>query len=294
VSLAAERLVALPETFAFAGIRFVVEGRPGRASLRVPRCVGAPVSPDVPAPLAATVHLELHEELREVSGRSPGPRARHFAVERSVEGLRIDRGGEQVLLRRGAEGRYAAKVPFAPDASGLAELDLLQSVAAAVLSDVGGGVMHAAAVILDGRACLYVGPSDAGKSTACAHTDGPLLAIDRVALVPADGHLWAWAMPGGPEDEHPGSRAASTAAPLGWVLRVVQAHDRVRVRLLPPAAAAMVIRAALLWPMKGAPEEERAMDLVARVAAGVPVGEIHTVLGQPNAGPVRALPGLGP
>jgi hypothetical protein len=290
VSLAAERLVELPETFAFAGIRFVLEGRPGRAPLRVPRCVGAPVGPDVPAPLGATVHLEL----RDASGEPPGPRARHFAVERSAEGLRIDRGGAQVLLRRGAAGRYAAKVRLAQDASGLAELDLLQSVAAAILSDVGGAVLHAAAVILDGRACLYVGRSDAGKSTACAHTEGPLLAIDRVALVPAEGTLWAWAMPGGPEDEHPGSRAASTAAPIGWVLRVVQARDRVRVRLLPPAAAAMVIRAALLWPMKGAPEEERAMDLVARVAAGVPVGEIHTVLGQPNAGPVRALGRIGP
>jgi hypothetical protein len=74
----------------------------------------------------------------------------------------------------------------------------------------------------------------------------------------------------------------------------VQARDRVRVRLLPPAAAAMVIRAALLWPMKGAPEEERAMDLVARIVAGVPVGEIHTVLGQSNAAPVRALEGIDP
>jgi hypothetical protein len=277
----------VPDAFSFAGVAFHLE-RPGaQGPLQLPACLGHPMAGDPAGRVAATVHLRL-----EVDAQLPRARGRRsFEVTPTPEGMRVTHGRGDARLERGPAGTYRGVATLPPDTGGAGEMDLLQSVAIAAVSDAGGAVLHAAAVALDGRACLYVGPPDAGKSTACAHTEGPLLAIDRVALVPDGAGFVAWAIPGGPEDEHGGARAAPPVAPAGWILRVVQARDEVRFRLLPPARATMVIRAAMQWPWLDPNGENRALDTAARVAAGVATGEIHTVLGRPNADAVRGVEG---
>jgi hypothetical protein len=284
---AEDRLREVPDRFAFAGVRFEVVRPAGAAPLRLPACLGHPMA-ETPGPIAGTVRVKLEMDATLPRGRG----RRGFAAELDGDALRVSLGRAEAHLVRGLGGAFEGTARLAVDTGGAAEMDLLQALAGAVVSASGGAVLHAAAVALGGRACLYVGPPDAGKSTACAHTAGPLLAIDRVALVAGDGGaLTAWAVPGGPEDEHAGERACPPVAPAACILRVVQARGEVRATRLAPAQGVMVVRSAMQWPLRGA--EEAALEAAARVAGASVVGEIHTVLGQPNATAVRALLGYG-
>jgi hypothetical protein len=282
---AEDRLREVPDRFAFAGVGFEVVRPAGAGPLRLPVCLGHPMA-EAPGPTAGTVRVKLELDATLPRGRG----RRGFMAEWDRDTLRVSLGRAEAHLVRGLEGAFEGTARLAVDTGGAAEMDLLQAVAAAVVSASGGAVLHAAAVALDGRACLYVGPPDAGKSTACAHTGAPLLAIDRVALVPGgESGFVAWAVPGGPEDEHTGQKASPPVAPAGCILRVVQARGAVRAQRLPPAQGVMVVRSAMHWPLQGA--EGAALEVAARVAGAVAVGEIHTVLGQPNAPAVRPLLG---
>lgn len=276
----------VPDRFAFAGVAFELGRTRAAPPLRLPTCLGHPM-PAAPSPPAGVVRLRL-----ETDPELPRDRGRRaFEAREHGGGLWVRWGRGEVRLRREARGVYDGTARVPPDTGGAAEMDLLQAVAGTVVADRGGTVLHAAAVVLDGRACSFVGPPDAGKSTACAHTGAPLMAIDRVALVPdGAGRFVAWAVPGGPEDEHSGDRAQPPVAPAGWILRVVQAQGTVRAHLLPPARASMVIRAAMQWPLVDPRGQQRALETAARLVAGIPTGEIHTVLGHSNAPAIRALP----
>ncbi|MFW5925702.1 MAG: hypothetical protein ACOCV4_06015 [Myxococcota bacterium] len=272
-------LVPVPDSFAFAGVAFRLR-RPGaEGPLRLPHGTGAPCSEAPGRPVAAEVELELRTDRTLPRERA----ACGFSAQRQEHGMRVDHARGHVDLRRRAPGRYEGVAALPTDTGGSAEMDALQAVAVAVLCAEGGAMVHAASVEVEGAAFLFVGPSDAGKTTACVLTGGRLLAIDRAALVP-QGEGWvAWAVPGGPEDEVDLPRTAEPVLPLGAILRVVQATGEPEARLLPGVRATMVIRAALQWPFRGAREEERAMDAADAIRRRARVGEARTVLGRPLA-----------
>ena len=159
-------------------------------------------------------------------------------------------------------------------------------LAVTLLERLGGFVLHAAGIELGGGVVGFFGPSGAGKTTACALTDRPYYARDRmaIALMP-DGEWWAWPLLGGtlPEGRLP---ADPTGAPLLGLLRVHHASPGTReTRLLPlaPHEATFTLRESV-FTTDGS-ELDR-LERVARAGTQVPVGRIWTTLSQNPLGPI--------
>ena len=178
-------------------------------------------------------------------------------------------------VRRLRKGRYAASAEATPDASGLSALT--SALAACAVWREGGAVLHAACIEMGGLAVLFVGPSGAGKTTACNRTPSARwLALDRTAVVPIDEDTWvAWPMCGGDSVELP--RAGQLCAPLAGILRV----DRHRNRVGDISHGSAADR--LLWlreSMQTGPldpwEEEHYMKSAMRLLKTVPVAAVNT------------------
>ncbi|MFW6051846.1 MAG: hypothetical protein ACODAU_11765 [Myxococcota bacterium] len=279
------RLQGVGDDLLYAGLRIRVERAPGVPPLALPRCLGMPVPAPAGVRALAQVDLSMHRDPGLPRWR-PAPRVR--AERRPGGDVGIDAGWARCNLAPAGDG-FRARADVAVDTLGGAEMDLLQLLAAVVLAERGGALLHAAAVELDGAVCAFLGPSDAGKSTACRHTGERQFAIDRLAVWPGGGRWWAAPVPGGPEDESPLAPSAHAILPLRCLLRVFHGRGAVRAAVVPRARALAYLRPALQWPFGGAAGEVRALDVCEAVSQGVPVGEIHTVLGRQNAPSVRAL-----
>lgn len=159
-------------------------------------------------------------------------------------------------------------------------------LAAAVIEWQGGLHLHAAALELDGRAVLFVGPSGAGKSTAVTlATGGSVLSCDRVSVFARGGEYWVWSQPGGTPNGSP--RTRRRALPLAAILRVRHGRGRPRLERLRGVRGAFVLRESVDVGCGSHAAEERRMLAVLELAAAVPIGEIHSVLGVCHAALVR-------
>lgn len=281
-----ERLRPVPDAFRFAGVAFELERAPDRPPLQLPSSLGEPVAEPCDWPVAARVRLFLARDASLPRERS----RRQFQARRNGAVLELHTGRGTARVERTVEGGYRGTAAVAPDTYGSAEQDLLHGLAVAVASREGAALLHAAAAELDGGVCAFLGPPDAGKSTARdLVAGGRVFAIDRILVVLRDGVAWAWSVPGGIEDESSLPVRSRQALPLRWLLRVVQGVHTVSVRRVPPARAAMVVRAAIHWPFGDAAGELEAMDVAARIASRALVGEIETVLSQSNTEAIRRL-----
>lgn len=136
--------------------------------------------------------------------------------------------------RRTGAAAFEADATLAPP-HGLSHLTT--ALTASLVEAEGGLVLHAAAVIVDGRAALLIGPSGAGKTSAANLCEGcRWLARDRVAVL--DDR--AWAMPGGDEIALP--QAPNVPTPVGAILRVRRADQPAEVRRLDPVRALFALR----------------------------------------------------
>ena len=200
---------------------------------------------------------------------------------------RVTTSRVEALLARLSRGRYAATARIVPDGNGASSL--LTSIAAAIVSREGGVVLHASGVELDGHALLFIGPSGAGKTTACNHMAGTrAFARDRAAVIPcaASPTGWAaWVMPGGDEIEL--EACGSVALPLAGILRVRRGEPSVRVATSSSAAALVALRESTQCGGAGALEEACRLRALGALAAGVPVGTVHSVLSAPLTDVVR-------
>jgi hypothetical protein len=146
-------------------------------------------------------------------------------------------------------------------------------VATRLLGRRGDVVLHAAAVVDEGRALLFCGHSGAGKSTISqlAERGGArVLSDDRTIVRAGEDGVTAFGTP------WHGSyrRGANEAAPVGAIFLLVQSPDD-RLVPLTPAEAVKELFVRLIRPT-GAPEEiGAALDALGRVAAGVPVAELR-------------------
>jgi hypothetical protein len=280
--------VARPgQRFAFGGVAFEVEAGAGEG-------VGADVGFDLwpefekhicdpdQFPVVARVQCSVTAD-PSLPGTASLSRA--FTVER-----RGDAPDTTVVVSRDmcaeleadGPGRYVASVrmaPLRPDDSEPQGPDaVVLGLSAAILEREGGLSLHAAAIELDGRAVLFVGPSRAGKSTAVRLSLGcRSFATDRVNIAPdgAGGYV-AWSLPGG-------SRVAVAESdhrrlPLAAILRVRQSRGAPRIAKLSAAQALFAVRESM-WLTDFSPTaEEHRIDAAALLRARVQVGEIHTVL----------------
>ncbi len=167
--------------------------------------------------------------------------------------------------------------PEAPEPAERRVENGVRFVTACLALDAGGLALHAAGVLVAGRAFLLAGPSRAGKSTAVVRSrPAESLGDDFGVLVPDGG---GWLVLAVPFDnaERIEAHARRGSFPLGRVLRVLQAE---RTWIEEPAplagAASLAAVAAFPWavPAMGAVLAER----VERLAAGGRFAHLHFAL----------------
>lgn len=124
-------------------------------------------------------------------------------------------------------------------------------------------LLHAAGVVVDGKAVLFLAPSGGGKSTASSHAgERRVLSDDHIVLRRAGGRLLAYGTPFGRVPGSPG------AAPLGALCLLEKAP---RFKLIPaPANAAVQFvwnEHSHIWPVLTRTLRKQAFELLCDACA---------------------------
>ena len=211
-----------------------------------------------------------------------GPQ-REIAVRWQGESAEVRTREVRAKLLRVRPGCYAASASVSPQNGGSS---LTTALVGAVVQDVGGVILHASGVIVDGLGVLFVGPSGAGKTTACNHTRGVhAFARDRAAVYGlADGQWLAWGMAGGDPVDLPA--APPGPVPLAAILRVNHGSGTPAIDDVSGARAVSILRESLQSLRDG--DELRTLAVLENVRASVRVGVASTVLGHDLAPTLRA------
>ncbi len=204
----------------------------------------------------------------------------------------VARTGDGVLADCSLTGTFliepaARRVRAAPLDTGPSwQHTMVASAIPLLLAELGDLVLHASALVVDGRAVAFCGPAGRGKSTLAYRLSGshrPLLAEDGLALTrdPDDGGWLAWPGPRGVRlfvDEAEGKRVhlvepgaeGVEPAPLGAVvILAARGAGPFEVERLTPAEAVQAVMANVVC-VRGE-GVRRAFADVARLAERVPV-----------------------
>ena len=243
----------------------------------------AATAADARAPLAASIRCAVSGDPSLDRADEAGRRIRW----RFEDGRAQVRSGLLAAeLCRTAPGRFAASARVHPDSSGVSAL--VSALAGAAVFLRGGFVLHAAGVVVDGRAVLFVGPSGAGKTTAANHSAGAAwFAKDRAAVVFGPEGPVAWGMAGGDAVDLP--RAPARCYPLAAVLRVRRAGAPGTLEPLGLSGAVAALRESVQSGGDGAEAEASVLDAALRFAQRVPVGALHLRLGDDLTPALRAF-----
>lgn len=267
---AVEREVAAP--FAYGGMRVAwVEDGVACTTVRLPE--EHALHAGLARPAAADVEVEV------VSTRRPPPSGDARAMRWAWSGStgRAESGWAALVVEQIAERRFRVQAHTVAGAAGRAAI--LSLLAPTVVERLGGLVLHATAVVLGGRAVLFIGPSGAGKTTSARHMgEATWLARDRAVVVRDELGRWqAWGAPGG--DDVPLEHASDVVAPLGAVLRVLRSEGASRIVPLPPASALLRLRESIQSGATDRDGEHGALDAAARLLREVPVAAVEVALG---------------
>jgi len=143
------------------------------------------------------------------------------------------------------------------------------------LLDFNGMMLHSSAVVLDGKAYLFSGPSGMGKST---HTrlwqkefpGAIVINDDKPALRKIDGVWYAYGTPWCGKD----GININTRAPLAGICFLRRGEEN-KIRRLPPIEAAAAVMTQTLWRCK-TPEALSIMTgVVDRVVRDIPIYELY-------------------
>ena len=263
------------QRYTYGGLEFVRLGAssplPDQASLERARPFASVACTVSGAGVPVTSHAHRRSQKR-VHARWSGARGA------------VDGHGVRVHLRALAPRRFVASVQC--DLSNVTAHPVEDVLNQAILERCGGAVLHAAAIEIDGRALAFVGPSGAGKTTACGLTGRPWFSRDRLAVAPTDDGWWAWPLAGG--SVPPSSRASGLAAlPLAGVLRVVQS-DRTRLQVTQGVQSVLDVRSCCFVGDTDAKAEPNRLEVVENLCNQVPVGRLHTVLGEDPTEGIRS------
>jgi hypothetical protein len=149
---------------------------------------------------------------------------------------------------------------------------VLRIVHTLLLSTRGGFLLHAASGIRNGRACLFVGPSGAGKTTIArlAPPDVTLL-TDEISYVRyVGGEFVAFGTPFAGELGESGERVS---APIGAVYRLAWGPDNGLQRLAPTEAVRALMRNILFFAADPALAGQ-VLQTACRFACSVPVYQL--------------------
>jgi len=195
----------------------------------------------------------------------------------SSDGAIIEGRGVRARVRCVGDRRFVAAVERR--LAHLSSHPVEEALAHALVEHCGGVVLHAAAVSLGAEgAVLFIGPSGAGKTTACTLTGRPVFAQDKVALVPQDdGRWWAWPLLGGSMPEQ-ASLAGEPALPVAAICRVRRSAPETRVTELSVHRAVFLVRESCFANTSAGDDGDR-LAAITGLCTSVPVAEVDTVLG---------------
>lgn len=270
------------ERFSFGGVGFEVLVDPSVAGWELASehlsCLASldtRVGAHVLCSVTADPSLDDRPFSREIRWEWGGTRAQ-------LETARVD-----AMLTRLSHGRYAATARIVPDSNGASSL--VTALASAIVSREGGVMLHASGIELDDGVVLFIGPSGAGKTTACNRAPGArAFTRDRAAVVPCATSPtgWAaWRMPGGDEIALPSSHDAMR--PLLGILRVRRGDDGVSLQTRASVSAVVLLRESAQSGGRTEEDEQRHVRSLLALATAVPIGELRSVLSASLTGPVR-------
>lgn len=237
------------------------------------------------APSFASVVCDVRGTPRSVDRSRIDPRVKQIVARWAHDAATVEGRGVRVRLRRVGDRRYVASVLREVDNLSLHPLE--ETIAHTLVERCGGVILHAASIRLeDGRAVVFIGPSGAGKTTACALSGRPFFARDKVALVPREGVWWAWPLLGGTMPET-GSMCGDPALEVAAVCRVRQSSGEARVDDLSAHRAVFLVRESCFANTSAGLDDTR-LDAITQLCSEVPVGEVHTVLGSSSLAPIRS------
>lgn len=260
---------AHPNRFVFGGVAFDVSAGPALPWELLGDHARFATHDDVgPTALAVHVAASSAPELAHEQGREI-----HVAWKGGTGHLRTR--GVRAEVRELGPGNFVASALLSAADSGCT--NLCTSLAGALIDRIGGVVLHASAIELDGGALLFVGPSGAGKTTIANHCAGARgFAKDRVAAYPTPSGWYAAPMAGGDEVDLPHS--SERVLPLLGVLRVVQA-ERPSIADDSPIRAVHILRESAQLTDRSADAEGLLLDRLLEMSSKVRVGTVRSVLG---------------
>jgi len=227
---------------------------------------------DVPS--FASVVCDVHGTPEDAE---PSPLAKQVVATWSNEGALVEGRGVHARLRQMGDRRFVATV--ARRTAAISRHPVEEALAFALVERCGGVVLHAAAISLETNGTvLFIGPSGAGKTTACNLTGRPFFARDKLALVPrGNGEWWAWPLAGGTLPER-AELAGQPALPVVAICRVRQGSGETRAEELSSHRAVFLVRESCFASTSVGEDEQRLQSIV-RLCSSVTVLELDTVLG---------------
>lgn len=185
--------------------------------------------------------------------------------------------GIMARLRHVADGAYAASLEVPGDARELSWL--LSALVVAIRARRGAVVLHAAGVELDGHAVLFVGPSGAGKTTACNLLRSARGFVrDRVLVVPEEDGWSAWALPGWSPTDQRLPASSHSHLPVAAVLAVE--HGSIpKVRRASGLEAMTRLRESTMTADDSVEAERDVLETMERLTRQARFGVLTTVLG---------------
>ncbi len=282
------------ERFGFGGVEFeILAGETFRLAPEYAGCVGC-------GPVAAQIRCSLHRP-RTIASEPVADSLPSNSFDRSGgapvccewldgDNARVRTLGMTAQLRRLRGGMYAAVAHSErPYDDGSA---VVSALSAAAVEREGGAVLHAAGIELDGAVVLLIGPSGAGKTTACNQARGASWFVrDRAMVVASPRGPFVWSLPGGSDRDHQLPRSAMNCLPLAGVLRVRQG-DRHAIHRLSLSQSVAAMRESMLAPTSDPCAESARIEALTKLIGGattndarcgghVPFGEVHVKLGEP-------------
>jgi hypothetical protein len=147
--------------------------------------------------------------------------------------------------------------------------NFLRVLTAVLVLDRGGFLLHASAVVRDGRAYVFFGPSGSGKTTVTdLSPDDVVLSDDMTLVVPRGGRLEAAGIPFGLAHHRPPQHAGSF--PIASFNRLVQS-PRVRRERIEGAQAVAEILASLPFVLQDTRQGDEAVGVVGGALESAPV-----------------------
>jgi hypothetical protein len=139
----------------------------------------------------------------------------------------------------------------------------------------GGMMLHSSAVVLDGKAYLFSGPSGMGKST---HTrlwqkefpGAVVINDDKPALRKIDGVWYAYGTPWCGKD----GININTSAPLAGICFLRRGEEN-KIRRLPPVEAVAAVMTQTLWRCKTPEALSVLTDIVDKLVRDIPIYELY-------------------